>query len=173
MVSEEAHYSVARAARIMGWGEKGIVKIPVNSHLRTDTSALIQTLAKARQDGLRVIALVGNACTTSTGTYDPLDEMADFAQKEGLWFHVDGAHGGAAAFSEKYRHLVKGIEQVGSVVIDFPKMMLAPALTAAVSSNGGHSYETFAQGRILLVNEKNKPGTTVPDAPWNAKDAGR
>ncbi len=156
MVSEEAHYSVARAARIMGWGKKGIVKIPVNSHLRTDTSALIQTLAKARQDGLRVIALVGNACTTSTGTYDPLDEMADFAQKEGLWFHVDGAHGGAAAFSEKYRHLVKGIERADSVVIDFHKMMLAPALTTAVLfRNGGHSYETFAQkAEYLLMNEK-------------------
>ncbi len=156
MVSEEAHYSVARAARIMGWGEKGIVKIPVSGNLRADTGALSQTLKQARDKGLRVIAIVGNACTTSTGTYDPLDEMANFARAEGLWFHVDGAHGGAAAFSEKYSHLVKGIELADSVVIDFHKMMLAPALTTAVLfRNGSHSYETFAQkAEYLLVNGK-------------------
>lgn len=156
MVSEEAHYSVARAARIMGWGEKGIVKIPADKNLRADTRTLSQTLQNARKKGLRVIAIVGNACTTSTGTYDPLDEMAGFAQKEGLWFHVDGAHGGAAAFSEKYSHLVKGIERADSVVIDFHKMMLAPALTTAVLfRNGNHSYETFAQkAEYLLVNGK-------------------
>ena len=156
MVSEEAHYSVARAARIMGWGEKGIVKIPVNGNLRADTRTFNQTLQKARKEGLRVIAIVGNACTTSTGTYDPLDEMAGFAKAEGLWFHVDGAHGGAAAFSEKYRHLVKGIELADSVVIDFHKMMLTPALTTAVLfRNGSHSYETFAQkAEYLLVNGK-------------------
>lgn len=159
MVSEEAHYSVARAARIMGWGENGVVKVPVNKRMQLDASRLEETLEKAHAQGLKVIALVGNACTTSTGTYDPLSKMADFAKAHGLWFHVDGAHGGAAAMTEKYRHLTSGIERADSVVIDFHKMMLAPALTTAVLfRNGQHSYETFAQkAEYLLGNGAKKP----------------
>lgn len=159
MVSEEAHYSVSRAARIMGWGEKGVVKVPVNDRMQLDPSRLEETLANAKAKGLKVIALVGNACSTSTGTYDPLDQMADFAEKHGLWFHIDGSHGGAAAMTEKYKKLTKGIERADSVVIDFHKMMLAPALTTAVLfRNGQHSFETFAQkAEYLLSNTTQKP----------------
>jgi len=159
MVSEEAHYSVSRAARIMGWGEKGVVKVPVNDRMQLDASKLEETLADARGRGLKVIALVGNACTTSTGTYDPLEKMADFAEANGLWFHIDGAHGGAAAMTEKYKHLTKGIERADSLVIDFHKMMLTPALTTAVLfRNGQNSYETFAQkAEYLLSNGAQKP----------------
>ncbi len=152
MVSEEAHYSVARAARIMGWGEKGVVKVPVNSHMQLDASRLKETFEKAQSQGMKVIALVGNACSTSTGSYDPLNEMADFAETHGLWFHVDGAHGGAAAMTEKYHHLTTGIERADSVVIDFHKMMLTPALTTAVLfRNGHHADETFAQKAEYLL----------------------
>lgn len=159
MVSEEAHYSVSRAARIMGWGENGIVKVPVNDKMQLDASRLEETLTAAKANGLKVIALVGNACSTSTGTYDPLDRMADFAEKHNLWFHVDGAHGGAAAMTENYHQLTTGIERADSVVIDFHKMMLAPALTTAILfKNGQHSFETFAQkAEYLLSNAAQKP----------------
>ena len=159
MVSEEAHYSVSRAARIMGWGEKGVVKVPVNKRMQLDASKLEETYQAAVGKGLKVIALVGNACTTSTGTYDPLTAMADFAAMHGLWFHVDGAHGGAAALTEKYKHLTNGIERADSVVVDFHKMMLAPALTTAVIfKNGQHSGETFAQkAEYLLGSGQQKP----------------
>jgi len=152
MVSAEAHYSIARASRIMGMGEKGLVKVPVNSRMQLDTLLLDEMLTRATGQGLKVIALVGNACSTSTGTFDPLEEMADFAGKHNLWFHVDGAHGGAAAMTEKYRHLSSGIERADSVVIDFHKMMLTPALTTAVLfRNGSHSFETFAQNAAYLL----------------------
>ncbi len=159
MVSEEAHYSVSRAVRIMGWGEKGIVKVPVNARMQLDASALEAAFAEASGKGLKVIGVVGNACTTSTGTFDPLDKIADFAEAHGVWFHVDGAHGGAAALTAKYRHLTKGIERADSVVVDFHKMMLAPALTTAVLfKNGQHSGETFAQkAEYLLGSGQQKP----------------
>ncbi len=159
MVSEEAHYSVSRAARIMGWGEKGVVKVLVNKRMQLDASKLEETHQAAIAKGLKVIAIVGNACTTSTGTYDPLNNMADFAAKHGLWFHVDGAHGGAAALAGKYKHLTHGIERADSLVIDFHKMMLAPALTTAVLfKNGQHAGETFAQkAEYLLGDGQQKP----------------
>jgi len=160
MVSAEAHYSIARAVKIMGWGEKGIVPIPVTNALKADASLLQQTYDAALTSGLNVIAIVGNACTTSTGSYDPLLQLGEFARKNNLWFHVDGAHGGAAGLTEKYRHLTHGIEMADSVVIDFHKMLLAPALTTAVLfRNGRHSYETFAQKAEYLLGSGDQ-------APW-------
>lgn len=156
MVSAEAHYSISRAVKIMGWGEKGIIKIPLNKRKEVDPLMLEKCYQEAVQQGKQVLAVVGNACSTSTGSYDPLEEMAAFCREHQLWFHVDGAHGAGAALTEKYRHLVKGIEKVDSVVIDFHKMLLCPALTTAVIfRNDEFAHETFSQkASYLLANEK-------------------
>lgn len=155
MVSAESHYSVARAIKIMGWGEKGIIKIPVNERKEINHHLLEETYKKAIEQGKRVVAVVGNACSTSTGSYDPLEEMAAFCKKYDLWLHVDGAHGAGAALTTKYKHRVKGIEKVDSVVVDFHKMLLCPALTTAVIfKNGKDSYETFSQKASYLLSNK-------------------
>lgn len=157
MVSAEAHYSVARAVKIMGWGEEGIVKIPVNERREADAGLLEQCYNNAVERGKKIVAVVGSACSTSTGSYDPLEEIAAFCEKHNLWFHVDGAHGAGAALTEKYRHLVKGIEKADSVVVDFHKMLLCPALTTAVVfKNGKDSYETFSQKASYLLSSKKK-----------------
>ncbi len=146
IVSEEAHYCVERAVRIMGWGAAGIIKIPVTDQFRMRTDLLNNYLKDATREGKKVIAVVGSACSTSTGTYDDLTQIAAFCQQHNLWFHVDGAHGGAAAFSQKYKHLVAGLSEADSVVIDFHKMLLTPALvTGLLFRNENHSYGTFAQ----------------------------
>jgi L-2,4-diaminobutyrate decarboxylase len=157
MVSEESHYSISRAVHVMGWGEKGIVRVPSNPLYQLDAGRLEETYANAQDRGIRVLALVGNACSTSTGSYDPLDQMADFCEKRGLWFHVDGAHGGAAAITPKYRHLTRGIERADSIVIDFHKMLGVSALTTAVLfRDGQRSYETFNQKAFYLFNNKER-----------------
>lgn len=153
MVSAESHYSVDRSVKIMGLGNSGVIKLPTKDHkIRVDT--LPQILKQANDEGKKVMALVGNACSTSTGIYDHNDEMADFCQENNIWFHIDGAHGGAAIISEKYKHLTKGIERADSVVIDFHKMMLTPALTTAVLfKDGNKSYESFAQKASYLLDK--------------------
>ncbi|MFK7923773.1 MAG: aspartate aminotransferase family protein [Bacteroidia bacterium] len=151
MVSAEAHYSVQRAVKIMGWGEKGIIKIPVDDAFRLRPEKLSDALEQARKDGLKVIAVVGSACSTATGSFDPLDEIAAFCEAEKLWFHVDAAHGGPAVFSPTYCSLLKGIEKADSVLMDFHKMALCPALcTALIFKNGQNSYKTFAQKAAYL-----------------------
>ncbi|MFD2562117.1 pyridoxal phosphate-dependent decarboxylase family protein [Aquimarina rubra] len=146
LVSEEAHYCIDRAARILGFGAEGIIKVSTNKMYQINTSLLDQSLQEAKSKGLTVIAVIGCASSTSTGSYDDLETLATFAKHHNLWFHVDGAHGAGVVFSEKYKYLAKGIDQADSVVLDFHKMLLTPSLnTALVFKEATESYKTFEQ----------------------------
>lgn len=146
LVSEEAHYCIDRAARIMGLGESGIIKVPVNDKFQMKTELLEQYYQQAVAEGRQVICVIGCAGSTSTGSYDDLEAIAAFCVQHQLWFHVDGAHGAPAAFSPKYRHLISGIEQADSVVVDYHKMMMTPSLsTALLFRRGSDAYRTFSQ----------------------------
>ncbi|MEM6378516.1 MAG: aminotransferase class I/II-fold pyridoxal phosphate-dependent enzyme [Bacteroidota bacterium] len=155
MVSEQAHYCVDRAARIMGWGEAGIIKVPSDDQFEMQTDALETCLARAKAQNIEVLAVVGSACSTSTGAFDDLEAIADFCAKHDLWFHVDGAHGAATVYSKKYKHLVKGLERAESVTMDFHKMLLTPSITTAlVFKNGKLNFQTFAQEAQYLFEEQ-------------------
>nr|WP_293845401.1 aminotransferase class I/II-fold pyridoxal phosphate-dependent enzyme [uncultured Arsenicibacter sp.] len=146
MVSEEAHYCVDRAARIMGLGADGIIKIPVNNRFQLRAELLEAYLEQARARGFRVFAVVASVCSTSTGAYDSLPAIADFCEQHRLWLHADGAHGGAVVFSDTYRHLVSGIERADSVVVDWHKMLMVPALaTSVIFRRNDDAFKTFHQ----------------------------
>ncbi len=156
MVSSEAHYSVDRALRIMGFGSKGIIKVPVGDDFSIRTDLLDKYYQQASDDGVKVIAVVGCAPSTSTGMYDNLEAIATFCKHKELWFHVDGAHGGGAIFSKKYKHLLSGIEKADSVVIDGHKMLMTPALlTFVMFKKSEVSYSTFSQ-KAQYLWEKNQ-----------------
>jgi L-2,4-diaminobutyrate decarboxylase len=158
MVSEEAHYCVDRAARIMGLGTKGIIKIPSNKSYQMRTDLLDKEFQKAKKQGLKVIAVIGSACSTSTGSYDDLIAISDFCQARKIWFHVDGAHGAAVVFSKKYKILVKGIERADSVVMDGHKMLGASALvTALMFKDEKDSYTVFHQKAQYLWADADAP----------------
>ncbi|MFA5417569.1 MAG: pyridoxal-dependent decarboxylase [Bacteroidales bacterium] len=154
MVSGEAHYSVDRALRVMGFGAKGIIKIPVGENYTMRTELLEAYFEKAKNEAIQVIGVVGSAPSTSTGMFDDLEAIARFCISKKIWFHVDAAHGGGAVFSEKYKHLLKGIEKADSVVIDGHKMLMMPGImTFVLFRNKNHSYATFSQKAQYLLSK--------------------
>jgi len=154
MVSEEAHYCIDRAARIMGLGEQGIIKVPVTDEFRIDTSLLEIKFKEAKAKGIEIFAIVGSAPSTATGIFDNLAIIGDFAKKQKIWFHVDGAHGGAGIFSKKYRNTLTGIEKADSVVIDGHKMLMMPALTTALLyKDKVNAKATFSQKADYLLSD--------------------
>ncbi|MFO0660225.1 MAG: aminotransferase class I/II-fold pyridoxal phosphate-dependent enzyme [Polyangiaceae bacterium] len=156
VVSEQAHYCVARAAKVMGWGSGGVVTAKVDERFRMTRASAEAALARAERDHRQVIALVASACSTATGSFDPIPELADLCEQRGLWLHVDGAHGASSLLSPQHRHLVEGIDRADSVVWDAHKMMLVPALiTAVLFRDGVRSYESFAQQASYLFGGNN------------------
>jgi len=159
IVSDQSHYSISRNARVIGLGGASVIRIANDSRYAMRTDLLEETRRRAEKEGIRVIGVAANACSTATGTYDNLEEIAAFCRENRLWFHVDGAHGLGVLFSDRYRHLVRGLEHADSVVLDFHKMLLTPGLnTMVLFRDGRKSYETFAQkaGYLFEKHDSNE-----------------
>lgn len=144
------HYSLARAVSIAGFGQNAIRYAPVNDLEVLQPEKLEQTYLQTQDSGQKVFMVSANACTTATGLYDPIDEVAEFCERHNLWLHVDGAHGGSALLSNKERHLMKGISRANSLTWDAHKMMRTSALCAA----------------ILFKDQKSMAGTFHQDASY-------
>lgn len=117
-LTAQVHHCVQKAIRIAGLGEAIIRYIPMNEDFRMDVAALEHQVAMDKAAGLRPFLLVASAGTTDTGAIDPLDAIATVAKNQGLWFHIDGAYGGAFLLLEDFKQKFKGIERADSVVVD-------------------------------------------------------
>ncbi|MBP2705226.1 hypothetical protein JOL79_15525 [Microbispora sp. RL4-1S] len=127
-----AHYSITRAAAILGLGERAVVPLDVDDLGRIDVARLPGALERTRRAGRRPMALVAAAGATATGLYDDLRGVGEFCAGHGLWFHVDGAHGASALLSDGHRHLLDGVELADSIIWDAHKMLRTSSLAAAV-----------------------------------------
>ncbi len=133
LCSDVAHFSVIKSASLLGLGSEAIVSIPTNNYQQMSTTHLAMTINQLRKDNLLPIAVVATAGTTDFGSIDQLDEIAKIvSQAQNIWLHVDAAYGGALAFSEKYAHLLKGIEHADSITIDFHKLFYQPISCSAI-----------------------------------------
>jgi len=151
LASEHAHYSISRAAGIMGLGSDSVIKVATDPNGRFDINAL--KIAHRNCIALRetIIAVVANAGCTATGSIDPLKAIGEYCQANRLWFHVDGAHGASALLSKKHRKKVSGIELADSVIWDGHKLMYMPATVSAVLfRNEEDSYAAFNQDASYL-----------------------
>ncbi|TMM46067.1 pyridoxal-dependent aspartate 1-decarboxylase PanP [Colwellia ponticola] len=126
LVSDRGHYSLKKSADILGIGQENVIAIPTDENNKIDCQKLAEKCQQLAAQNIKVLAIVGVAGTTETGNIDPLDKIAAIAQQNQCHFHVDAAWGGATLLSNKYRSLLKGIEQADSVTIDAHKQMYVP-----------------------------------------------
>ncbi|MBQ4846565.1 pyridoxal-dependent aspartate 1-decarboxylase PanP [Pseudoalteromonas sp. MMG005] len=126
LVSERGHYSLGKAADILGLGRDNFIGIPTRDNNKVDVEKMREKALELQAKGIKVLALVGVAGTTETGNIDPLNEMADLSTELGCYFHVDAAWGGATLLSDNNRHLLTGIERADSITIDAHKQMYVP-----------------------------------------------
>ncbi len=126
LVSQRGHYSLGKAADLLGIGRDHLVLVDTDDNNRIDLNALQRELRRLQDVNIRPLALVGIAGTTETGNVDPLPELADIAADVGCHFHVDAAWGGPTLFSDRHRHLLDGIERADSVTIDAHKQLYVP-----------------------------------------------
>lgn len=154
--SAHAHYSVARAAGIMGIGTQQVLPVACDAAGRMRVDALAAAYAECQQAQMQVIAVVATAGCTPTGSIDPLSDIAAFCQEYGLWLHVDGAHGASALLSTSLRDLLVGISGADSVVWDGHKLLYMPAAVSAVLfRQRAHSYAAFHQEASYLFQGEN------------------
>jgi len=124
--SEQAHSSIEKAGIVLGLGQEGVRKIPVDDQFRMDAAALAAAVAEDRQAGWRPFCVVATVGTTSTTSVDPVPAIAEVCAREGLWLHVDGAYAGMAAILPEYRWALAGCERADSVVINPHKWLFTP-----------------------------------------------
>ena len=126
LVSERGHYSLGKAADVLGIGRSNVISIPTDERFKIDIDQLTQTCAQLTADNVGILSIVGIAGATETGQVDPLDEMAKVAEQYQTHFHVDAAWGGPTLLSNTYKYLLKGIELADSVTIDAHKQLYVP-----------------------------------------------
>ncbi|MFJ2745754.1 pyridoxal phosphate-dependent decarboxylase family protein [Streptomyces sp. NPDC087440] len=154
-VGADVHYSVSRAAGVLGIGEDQLVRLPLNDAKQICVEQAPHVLEAAEQRNLKVFCLVASAGSTSLGAFDPLDELADLARRKGIWLHVDGAHGASLLVSDKQRAKLKGIEKADSLTWDAHKMMFVPApCTLLFYRNGEKALGAFRQQASYVFDEE-------------------
>ena len=116
--SDQTHFSIARALDELGFPPDTLVVLPADDdfHLRGEPVAV--AIARDRAKGLTPFAIAAVAGSTNTGSVDAVGELADVAEAEGLWLHVDAAYGGGARLSERDRDRVTDLDRADSVTVD-------------------------------------------------------
>ena len=157
--SSVSHYSIARAISVIGLGKSKMISIPVDEQERMKADHLAEAIDTCRKQGKRVMAVIANACATSTGLYDPLSEIGQICKEKNVWFHIDGAHGASALVSKKEKHLMNGIEYADSMIWDTHKMLRTSTLAAVVLFRSPQSMiNIFQQKGSYLFHEKENLG---------------
>lgn len=140
-LTRETHASVARALRILGLPDNRIRVVAVDAAGQMDVAALSEAIAADRASGLKPFAIAASAGATNTGAIDPLNDLADLCEAEGLWLHVDGAYGASALLSPAHKDLLAGVERADSLAWDAHKWL----------------FQTYGCGAVLLRDRSLMP----------------
>jgi aromatic-L-amino-acid/L-tryptophan decarboxylase len=175
-ITSQVHHCIHKAIRISGLAEAQLREVAMDVSYRMDTEVLQHMIAKDREEGLKPFLVVGSAGTTDTGAIDPLDKIADIAEAQDLWFHVDAAYGGFFILCEldladgrSYKEALNGISRSDSVAIDPHKgLFLSYGLGAVLikdteSMYKAHYYKAAYMQDTLSSQEELSPADLSPE----------
>ncbi|TXT38945.1 MAG: aromatic-L-amino-acid decarboxylase [Comamonadaceae bacterium] len=150
--ASSAHSCITKAMEMSGLGSQALRQVPVNVQGEMDVCALASMVAADRLAGLQPFLVVATAGTVNIGAIDPLEQVADLAAREQLWFHVDGALGALAVLSPDLAPQFKGIERADSLALDFHKWGQVPYDAGYfLARDGADQLETFATPAAYLA----------------------
>lgn len=174
-VSDQGHFSIDRAASILGLGEDCVRKIPSTPELKMDVGRLEEQIRSDHAVGHIPIAVIGTAGTTANGSIDPLATIAEICRRENLWFHVDAAYGGALSLSERLRHVLAGLDKADSITLDPHKWMFVPfSLGALLTPHLNLLRSAFTLETAYLGREHTADADTAPSGFYDTSlDASR
>ncbi|KUJ79728.1 amino acid decarboxylase [Ruegeria marisrubri] len=125
--SDQAHSCHGKALGVLGLGENALQKIRSDSRTcRIDLSALATAVSEDRSNGVMPACVIATAGSVNSGAIDDLTAIAEFCEREGLWFHIDGCIGALVRIAPRNRHLVEGLERADSVALDPHKWLHVP-----------------------------------------------
>ncbi|CAM2866733.1 pyridoxal-dependent aspartate 1-decarboxylase PanP [Vibrio rarus] len=156
VVSERGHYSLKKAADVLGIGRESLIPVKTDDNNKVCLSDLKAKLVELESNRIKTIAVVGIAGTTETGNIDPLTEIAALCKTHHCHFHVDAAWGGATLMSNKHRHLLAGIELADSVTIDAHKQLYIPMGAGMVLFKDPHSMASVEHHAAYILRKGSK-----------------
>jgi len=124
--SDQSHMSIEKGAIAVGVGQQNVRKVPSDSEFRMRADVLAKMVEEDKQAGKRPFCVVATVGTTSSTSIDPVPQIADVAEKHGMWLHVDCAYAGAAAVLPEQRHILNGSERAHSLLLNAHKWLLTP-----------------------------------------------
>ena len=139
--SAEAHYSVRRAAEVLGIGGRSVRAIAIDRNRRMDPDACAAAIDADRRAGIVAVAVVATAGTTLTGAVDDLNALADVCAQRGVWLHVDGAYGLPAAATTLAGALFAGLPRADSATVDAHKWLYVPKACSVLLVRDGGALE--------------------------------
>ncbi len=144
-VGDQAHSSLARAARLLGFRSNQVRVLPVDKRFRLSPRTLAEAIDTDFAARRRPLFAAVSAGATNTGSVDPLRELAGVCRERGVWCHVDAAYGGFAVLSERGRAQLDGLELGDSIALDPHKWLYQPYECGCLLARDGaalrHAFE--------------------------------
>ena len=166
--SDQTHFSVRRAIDELGFPPETLALVPADADFRLRGEAVADAVARDRAAGLRPFAISAVAGSTNTGSIDAVGELADVADREDLWLHIDAAYGAAARFSARHANRVPDLERADSVTVDPHKWFFQSYdIGALLVRDGRLLSQTFGGGTPEYYRGgegRSKPSTTPSEA---------
>jgi putative pyridoxal-dependent aspartate 1-decarboxylase len=153
IASSFAHYSIQKAASVLGLGERNLISIPVDPDGRMRPEALRRAVAECRARRSRIVAIVATAGSTDCGSIDPLCEIADVARREKTHFHVDAAWGAPLLFSRRHRAELAGIDLADTVTADGHKQLYLPLGNSLLLLRDPHASRVIEKQTRYMLQE--------------------